>query len=217
MPYNYHSPRIPTPVKLAFAGMLAALVFVSAMAFLATPGRAEDAFKLPCNVGVSIGANASASKLDTGTVISLGTNAPIGGFEAGCAYFWSHTSGTWGLHGIGRVDFTDISADIMSVTALKSNTRWSALAGLSYELNKNVSLMALGGISQTRWSLQDIQASQTLGLTYGGRLTFDIGQSNVAAFLEVAQTQWRGLNLSGAQIKPSDTVARVGLSISLGK
>lgn len=184
---------------------------------ITTKAIADESFKMPCNIGISVGANASATKTDNGgTVIALGTQAPIGGFEVGCAYFMSHSAGTFGLHGIGRVDLTDTSAEF-NLTSLKSNTRWSALAGLSYELNKNVSLMALGGVSQTKWSLQDIQASQTLGLTYGGRLTFDIGQSNVAAFLEVTQTSWRGLNLGGQQVKPSDTIARAGVTISFGK
>lgn len=202
----------PTPVKYFAGGILVAIIGLSIFGFIST-ARSEEMFKTPaCHVGVSVGANASASKVDTGTVISLGTQAPLGGFELGCSYFMSQI----GYHVIGRVDLTDTKADFMSLTALKSNTRWSALGGVSYELNKNVSLMALGGISQTKWSLQDIQASQTLGLVYGGRLTFDIGQSNMAAFVEITNTQWRGLNLGGASVKPSDAVARVGLTISLG-
>lgn len=196
---------------------LIALALAALAALAMHPARAEDAFKAPCNVGLSLGANAMASRLDDGsTSISIGTQNMLGGFEVGCAYFMGHSTGTWGLHGIGRVDLTNTSADL-SITSLKSNTRWMALGGLSYELNKNVSLMALGGVAQTRWSLQDIQASQSLGLVYGGRINMDIGQSALALFAEIDRIQWRGLDLGAARIKPDETIARIGVTLSLGK
>lgn len=207
------------PSKLTLAAAFAAAisciaggVFAAAHAAdLGGPPAKVDAMgnvKSPLSwfAGANIGANFSATQLDSGPFrIDLGTQNYQVGVEGG---FDFRLAGPFSIGGLARYDWADAKSSLFGMDA-KYNGIWAVAGKLTYHLNAGTELYGLLGYSGTTFKLNDLSDNKR-GLMYGAGLEIKLGDSMTSLAIGWDRVTFKEEDIGGVLVKPTVDVVRIG-------
>lgn len=186
----------------------AGLWLLVGLCFLAGyPAKADEPLpKLNCFIGASAGTAAMASKVDSVVRIDVGGTAPLLSGEVGCKV----PVGAMSAMAILRADLQRLSGSAEGAT-LTSNARYMGILAASVNINPSMDVYVGPALVMSRFSIKDWQSTNVTGYGAVAGLEFDVGKGPFKAFAEYNWIGFRSYDASGATVKPSESVARVGL------
>lgn len=197
---------------------LAALLITPLMAVF-TPAHAADDSIFPttlqsgtCAIGAGLGATLNTSRIESGVRIDSNGSGGIIAPDVTC----SVKIGTLSYGVMGRYTVKDVTASIMGLD-LKSHSAYTAAARIGYDLNAGAHAYGLIGLQQSKFSIPALDATaNTRGVLLGVGLELDVGKGPWVAFVEMDRVAYGSKAVQGANFRPVDATALIGVRYKLG-